>query len=582
MTKDLLLFGSPPPDGLVSKDRPVSIDVETTGLKWADRCLGVSVSWRGESDIQACYLMDTDGGQMPMFGYSGIRSSDIIVDLMATNPVVMHNHAFDYRVLMKEYGAPPAPNMLDTQHLAKQLEPQNAGLSLLALVIKYIKTPTIDPTWVDVKKQRANLGRLSPETTAEYGQGDVKYQLRLYEELIAKLEKKPHYKLLEWDQRFMRLVMELVERGLPVDREFCQRQARDFRTRAMAINMELVKVGITNPSYAGDVMGYANTRPGIHLGNTEMESLAQANDPMLKEVVKFRQLTKAVGSWLEPILEMSEGDGRLHARLDPFGTISYRMSSSDINAQGIPMEERGEREFGSMFGAFKSDVPGESIWALDLKQAEVRMAAVISGDQDLMRVLNAEGDPYAPLAISLWNDPKRRPDAKRALLSSIYEVGPASYSTKYGVTEERARTELDAIRIRFPTLRKRAIARRRFVEQMHYAPTCVGRPRWFTTEEVQNAAYKGFNQEIQGSVAEVMHESMLQVSDHFSNRMLLQVHDSIVMYLPDDPRERLPIVLKIGEIMDESVRALVDNQRKFNSLAFPVDAKPWQIMKGYD
>ena len=165
--------------------------------------------------------------------------------------------------------------------------------------------------------------------------------------------------------------------------------------------MRTAQQGIRNPGSPDDVIGYLKSQD-IPLESSKEDLIEPyvKDYPVLGDVLTYRSLSKAIGSWLEPFLFMSDWDGALHSRLNPFGTRTFRMSSEDPNAQGVPMEIRGERAFGSMFGIYKETDLDRELWALDLKQAEVRLAACLSGDLDLQDAMSNLGFEVSDLAPS--------------------------------------------------------------------------------------------------------------------------------------------------------------------------------------
>jgi DNA polymerase-1 len=295
---------------------------------------------------------------------------------------------------------------------------------------------------------------------------------------------------------------------------------------------------------------------------------------MLRKVVEYRELAKANGSWLEPLLKLSEFDGSFHSELHPFGTVSFRMSSKDLNAQGIPMGEHDKRAGGSMLGVFKSKLPGQELWAIDLKQAEVRLAAILSGDQQLQQQLATGDDPYVALATSIWGDPTKRSDAKRAMLSSIYEVGPHTFSERYGGTEAEARAVLDAFRNRYPQTRRHSKTVANFVDRHRFVELITGRPRFYFDEP----SYSAYNQEVQGSLAEICHEWMLRYEQAFPGQLILQVHDSLVAYMPEEEVARNAEVAAAGRMVQEAALEMIPGYARHHMIDLPIEAKPWQLL----
>jgi len=569
MVNELLRIGDDPLG--VSDSVTMSCDCETTGLKWEDsRLLGVSLAWRDHERMQSCYLA-LPTGQMGLFAMDGSLTRLEFIDLLKVRRLVLHNHAFDYRWLWRSLGVPPLAHVVDTQHLAKHIQPHEK-LDLLTLYRIHVATPS--PAWVAMKARRGSLEKLSAYDVAPYARTDAEHTLELYEVLRVKAAKMEsiYLKLYDWDERFEFLVMQMVVRGLPVDREWCERKIVENHRAMIAVNTEIVPVGIRNPGAQKDVMAFANAN-GLALDSTEEAELSKQDNPVLRKVVEYRELAKANGSWLEPLLKLSEFDGYFHPELHPFGTVSFRMSSRDLNAQGIPMGEHDKRAGGSMLGVFKSKLPGQELWAIDLKQAEVRLAAILSGDQQLQQQLATGDDPYVALATSIWGDPSKRSDAKRAMLSSIYEVGPHTFSERYGGTEAEARAVLDAFRNRYPQTRRHSKTQANFVDRHRFVELITGRPRFYFDEP----SYSAFNQEVQGSLAELAHEWMLRFEHEMPGRLVLQVHDSLVAYLSADDAARAAEVNVAEKLVQDVALDMIPGYKKSPVPPILVDSKKWQL-----
>ena len=573
MVNELLLIGDFPKAAELANN-PLAIDSETTGLKWSDSVIGVSLAWRVGEAIKSCYLAVPDNRQIGLFTTGKVFDVQALYKMLEGRPVILHNHSFDFRHIWKDLGVQPIKRVVDTMHLSSHIEPQE-DRSLLALYSKYVGPPS--QFTIDMKKRRGSLEHLPSETVAEYASEDARMTFRLYETLRLKAAQSSYGQLYDWDERFEYLVMQMVVRGLPVDREFCKQRIKDFHRRMITVNQELVSQGIRNPGAPKDVMTYAMAH-NIPLDDTQEETLSaaasQLTDVNLPKVVEYRQMSKSISSWLEPLLGLSEMDGNFHSELAPFGTRSYRMSSRDLNAQGIPMDPKDKRAGGSMFGIFKSRMPGYSLWALDLKQAEVRLAAILSGDVRMQETMASGEDPYISLAVSVWGDASKRSLAKRALLSSIYEIGPHSFARKYGVTDREAKATLDLFRSKYPQMQRHSKNLSNFAGKNRYTELVTGRRRFYFDEP----SYEAFNQSVQGSLAEVCHEWMLQVEDAMPERLVLQVHDSLILYLSNDPDVRLQEVLMVGELAQASTEKLIPSYGRNPVVPMALDAKPYQAI----
>lgn len=208
------LFGDTP------KDLPtaLSIDTETTGLKWTDDLLGISLAWRDPNgEIRDCYLSKVPGlFQDDIWPESRVRA--LVWDLFTTKMVFGHYFSFDARVLFREFEMTPMYS-LDTWHMAKSTMWRDsyslANLAPLAGIN--------DPEWLESKKKRANMAELSPHVNSAYARKDARYTLQLFEYLYPAYEATG---MVKTDTDFNRLTYAIMSRGFPVNEELLDQRIK--------------------------------------------------------------------------------------------------------------------------------------------------------------------------------------------------------------------------------------------------------------------------------------------------------------------------------------------------------------------
>ena len=576
-----LVYGNSPMS--IYKGQPVAIDIETTGVKWGDTMIGMSLAWRTVEGIKSCYLVPFMKDRL--FQAEGVSIPDQIITILFKNNVtVWHSLPFDYRGIFKEFqksfDVQPPIVAHDIAHMARLSDFQDSN-SLASLYEKYVGTPPAE--WLAVKAKRNSLAKMNQEIVFRYAAFDAVATLSVYEKLRDNLHiTEDQYKQ---DIQFTNLVMKMIYRGLPVNQQFIGDRTTAFSKRMVEIARDLAPVGVNNPDSTKQVAKYLGQFVGLGQGErtkngqlkTDVENLIPyMNDPVVSKIVEFRQLSKAISSWFEDVTEMSKFDGKLHAFLYPFGTASYRMTSSDINVMAIPMEARktafGLRAFGAFKGMFTSDREDEEIYAIDIKQAEFRLGAMLAKENNIAKAFSSGIDPYVQMAIDTWNDMARRQDAKRAALASLYETGVTTFSKNNHVSMKEAEDVLYGFRNKYPNIKKASKFYEGFVSRNGYVTLMDGRRRYFGPFD---ETYKAFNQRVQGSVATVMWPVMLRIEDAFPGRIINQIHDSIELYLPKDEQKRKEITDPIREWVEEAVpekiRSMTDPR-----IPYPVDVVSWE------
>jgi DNA polymerase-1 len=521
---------------------------------------------------------------------SEVREIDAIRILDAILPshqLVFHTEQFDHRALYRISEAEPTDTH-DITHLARLLEWQEER-TLRWLHKKYVKKPPGEG-YVDLKKKRGKLADIPVETVAKYARKDAVDTLETFEVIHPRVYgitvSEDYY---ERDRKYARLVMKLIRRGLKLDKKWCQKRTGQFRDRMVEIQEDLRAQGLrdiaSNPSVASFLFKHldlpADTAPLTTVRSaafpTGVPSVAEPVIESIKHmhpaaalILEWRQLSGAISKWLDQYQYHAMIDGRVHALLDPFGTVTARIAASEPNVTAIPMEDRGTA-FGSMKGIFTGDQSNHKLWSVDYSQAEARLAAVMAREPRLLSLFNSGQDPYPQMADDLWGDPERRSKAKHAYLASIYGVGTEKFATEYNLEWEEAELTLRLFRRAFPRIQTATGLAEGVAKREGCIRTWNGRPRWFSPDFEDE--YKAFNQKVQMSVAEIIKEAMLAVEDIFPGMLRLQIHDSLVLNIPNSWRTHTGsnIAYEVAEIMEEVVP-----EQFTERVAFPAKKELWQ------
>lgn len=495
----------------------VAIDTETTGLRWTDSLLGVALAWRDGDKIRSCYFNTIDS----LF-YEDIwtdeRVLNFLIPLLIEKTLVGHYISFDARVLFKAFGMIPM-NCFDTWHMAKSTRFMES-YSLQSLTTLF---SLFDPDWAAQKKFRGRLLTQNPQSVAEYAQKDAIYALMAFEHLLKDYEATGK---IEKDQDFSRLTYEMMARGFPLNEGKLLERLEKETAQFNELQFRLAKHGISNVKSPSKVVEVLRER-GIHVLNASAEALAPfASDPLVADIIAANQLESDISSRLS-IFQKYNHKGRLHSEWHPFGTASYRMVAKDPNLMAQPLKDRKGRVYENLSELFVDE--DNYCLQLDIAQAEVRLAAMISRCNPLAGLLSGGQDVYLQMAKLVYGkaNEENRQKAKRATLASIYEEGPVAFSAKHGVPITEATEILNQFRTAFPEIKQMSRSYMEFAKANGFINLYTGRRIYFDKNDER--LYRAFNQEIQGGLAELMRDFMLKVDKAFPGTIIGQIHDSLIL-----------------------------------------------------
>lgn len=567
-----------------------SLDTETTGLLFDSRVLGISIAWvKGEGEVKSLYL---NLGHLRSLFYPRQSKEDaqaIVRAIMQTKRVYFCNAPFDLERLARWDLLPQWPKpgqLIDVQPTARMAFPfaYKESISLAHLTDRF--AGGFPPAAKEMKKMRNRLAELPAERVESYAKADaectLRVGLRLQEEMDKVYDSKIVKSLLEKEARFLMLLTRMQMRGILLDVEYITAKAEQLKMDKDRTALRLYEAGLENPGSTKQVaalLSKDHVLPRTAKGNpcVNSKALKWLGGPLVKDILHWRGLNKAISTWLDGFLGLTAEDGRIHPRFYAAGTISGRISCRKPNLQAIPLEDRGGA-FGAMMGIFKAP-PESTIWAFDYSQAEMRLASMYAASDKMALVFDSGEDVHRATAQEMW--PKEdigkryRHLAKQANFTMIYGGGAHALAENTGIKEDEAKQLLKQHREAFPTLAKMMkLATKTWLEKK-YLRLLSGRYRWLGKGE-EERVYKAYNQLIQGGVAEAMKTAMLDVDEYLRTQdlghVLLQVHDSIEAEIRTDapPGTKMAVKCTMAEAVPKWLR-----ERTSPHITLKVESEQW-------
>ncbi|MEM4406912.1 MAG: DNA polymerase [Candidatus Methanomethylicaceae archaeon] len=293
---------------------------------------------------------------------------------------------------------------------------------------------------------------------------------------------------------------------------------------------------------------------GIKLPKTEKGSystseavLSQIERPEAQEILQYRASTK-LAQFLEQYLQTE--DSFLRPRLKPWGTQTGRFSCEDPNLQQVPRE-------GLLKTLFTSRFENGRIFLVDLSQAELRVAALITGDQKMIQAL-CSSDVHRYIASVVFRKPQEeitsqeRKWAKRVVFGVLYGGTPSGLSEKFGIPKRTVQEIYSQLMSSFPGLH-------RYITEIQENPprhviTLTGRVRDLSElfpENLHAAIRRAINTPIQSLASDLMLTIGAEADATFARskmkaRVYFPIHDSIYMDLPKEEVKKAVEI--IGEV----------------------------------
>jgi len=442
------------------------------------------------------------------------------------------------------------------------------SLALRHLGVKTIKYEEV------CGKGAAQIGfdEVALEEAAAYAAEDADITLRLHQALYPQISQEAG---LEYVYRSIELptarVLRTVERnGVLIDGALLGKQSHEIGTKLIELESEAYKLAegpfnLNSPKQIGEIFFERLQLPVVKktpsgAPSTDEEVLQKlAEDyPLPKILLEYRGLSKLKSTYTDKLPKMvNPQTGRVHTHYAQAVAVTGRLASNDPNLQNIPVRTAEGRRIREAFVA----PPGSRIVSADYSQIELRIMAHISGDESLLRAFAQGEDIHRATAAEIFSvtalevGADQRRVAKTINFGLIYGMSAFGLAAGLGITRDAAKLYIDRYFTRYPGVALYMEETRNSAKQRGYVETVFGRRLWLPEinggngPRRQGAERAAINAPMQGTAADLIKLSMIAVQDwlestHKQSKMIMQVHDELVLEVPDaefdEVRARLP------------------------------------------
>jgi DNA polymerase-1 len=298
------------------------------------------------------------------------------------------------------------------------------------------------------------------------------------------------------------------------------------------------------------------TKTGPSTSADVLEELSEHK--IVASVLEYRQVAKLKSTYTDSLADLiSPETGRIHTTFNQTVTATGRLSSTHPNLQNIPVRTEEGRRIREAFTAPE----GCYLLMADYSQIELRLLAHLSGDQVLSEAFRSGKDIHTQTAAEVFGlsldevSPEQRNAAKAINFGIIYGISSFGLAKGINLTRAQAQEYIDSYFLRYPMVKAYLDGLVEQGKQQGYVTTLAGRRRYLPNLRSRNFALRNFaartamNTPIQGSAADIIKLAMLRVRSALQEaglktRLLLQVHDELVLETPKEELETAAALVK--------------------------------------
>lgn len=376
----------------------------------------------------------------------------------------------------------------------------------------------------------------------------------------------------EIDFPLIRVLAKMEYRGIRLDTKALDAMNQELSQKIDTLQGEVYAIAgyefnISSPSQLAEVLftklqlptaGIKKGKTGYSTGQKELDKL-RGQSPIIEMIEKYRELTKLQNTYVETLPKLADEHSRIHTTYNQDVAATGRLSSTDPNLQNIPIRTEMGRRIRDAF------VPedGNVFVSADYSQFELRLAAVLAGDKQMINDFNANTDIHAKVASEVFKTPldnvtkNQRRAAKVVNFGVLYGMSPHGLAAAAGMDFMAAKHFIDeyfTVHSDIRTYIDRTVQQAR---DEGYVATLFGRRR--PTPDVKSSNFivrssaerAAANMPIQGTEADLMKMAMLEVDQKLQKNtaeplgiQLLQVHDSILIECPKSNAEKVSEILQ--------------------------------------
>ena len=468
---------------------------------------------------------------------------------------------------LKRQGIEPKNMMFDLSIASYVLNPSKDSYKLNDMILEELGVMVDE----EQKEEQIMLSGFE-QRTKDNKEQSAKYARYIYmckNKLTDKLKEKEQYKLFnEIEMPLVRVLAEMEYKGVLVDKKMLEEYSLSLGKKVDALVKEICDLAgedfnVNSTKQLGVILFeklglpvIKKTKSGYSTDVDALEKLRNEH-PIIEKILEYRTLSKLKATYVDGMLPLINGETkRIHANFKQTVTATGRISCTDPNLQNIPIRTELGRELRKIFIAPE----GCSFIDADYSQIELRVLAHISGDETMIEAFKNGEDIHAITASQVFGVPleevtkQMRSEAKAVNFGIVYGISDFGLASNIGINRKKAKIYIEKYFEKYPNIKKYMDSEKEKCKELGYVETLWGRRRYVPEIKSNNFNVRQFgervamNAPIQGTAADIIKIAMVNVFDelkknNLKSKLILQVHDELVIEAPDDEVETAKEIL---------------------------------------
>ena len=566
-------------------EKIVAFDCETTSLDTLNtQLVGFSLSSQAGKGIY-----------VPLYTSNLFENLDFIpqdkaleqIARLFNNPqvtVILHNGKFDYKVLrssgIKINNNKVSCKLIDTMIAEWLLNSDKTGKNSYSLeYLAETKLGLKGIEYEDLVPKGQTFADLPVEKAYPYAAEDADFTFQLWQKLEPQLKSQNLYELFtSTEMRLMPLLAEMEIQGIHLDSQTLYDYNKELTIGIEDIQNKIYSTvghafNIASPKQLQEVLfterglkPTKKTKTGYSTDTSVLEELA-LYDPVPKMILEYRELAKLQSTYVETLPSMCDKNERIHTDFIQTGTATGRLSCREPNLQNIPVRNEAGRKIRSAFTA----TPGTILISADYSQIELVVLAHLSQDKNMCNAFISGTDVHKATAALIFGvpqeevTPQMRRTAKTINFGVIYGMSAFRLANDLGISRTQAAEFIENYFKTYSSVNDFINSTIQKTEETGFVQTIFGRKRHIANINSKNKLEKSgaermaVNTPVQGSAADIVKKAMLDVSkaleeENTQAKLILQVHDELLVECPDNPQTIEKTISIIKEKMENAVK----------------------------